>query len=604
LEKESMTELRNSAPKENLVRPEQNQYDSSANGGLNLLTPFYTQDGVPAKPPLSDQQLADKLQAELSNTRDTFEKDVAKQGLIGETFDWMKGHLGASASNDAGLVKRGWSNILNYDNSSIAIRGNLANTEYKLQPFSDDPSAENLAKSLKDEIQVGADGQTSLKIRSAADTYDRSQREGVNEIASAAVVGLSLARAGKAASFVKEAIIGAGAKTTLKAVDGAYSTPIDDALTGGVLGLSGYATRLGGKASDNLVQRLEEDGFSHRYGAINALVTSPRGLSAFRSGMEFAPVGALTAASSSYTDSRFDGNGRFGAIAAGIEATPRGAVEGFAVGALFGALRFRTPEVPESAPPPSPVDPKPPSGGGGSDKSSLGAPGPKVSNGPKPPDASLASLSGAEKHTQFKFPFIKNPSPDIPPAAPIESPASTLASQATKPGSFGKMPPPESPLVEPERIFVREEPLKVHPIFKRVGEMTETEQLQVAKEKQVSAQLLSDLSQTGITEVKVAVARNSNVSTLTLEKLAGDLYPSVRLAVAESTKATEQILSTLAKDSSTGVRTAVARNHTSDLPTLEKLATDKHHGVSQAALKTLYDGGDLPLPSQIRNAFK
>lgn len=359
---------------------------------------------APKTPSQSDADLANKLQSEFMATKGAFDKDVAKQGVIGHAYDWMKGHLGVSALHSKNMLTDIWSSALNYDNSSTAIRQKLHSTEEKLSQFSQDPTAESFARNLQKEILVGSDGKVALKIDSIAQTYDRSQNEGVNEIANAAVVAASLTKLGRANRFFVSAAAGASLKYGIKGIDGTYSTPVDDLLTGGVMGLSGHAARLGCETFKTGLRLESETGFLERHTNIPAALTGLRPLAALRTGMEFAPVGALAAATNSFTNSRFDGSSRFGATINGVEAAPLGAVEGFATGVIFGAISPRLPRHTDTPAPPS----NPPSSG---DLGRAVAPNPPLRTRPE------TAMSDPSKMPPSDFQTFNRPRPE-PPTVP------------------------------------------------------------------------------------------------------------------------------------------------------------------------------------------
>jgi hypothetical protein len=309
-----------------------------------------------------DRELASRLQAELLDTRNALERDVAKQGFIGKTYDWLKGHAGTSADS-TGWFKRGWSGVLNYDDSSAAIEKKFDDTAQKLDRYSENPSAPSLIQNFQSEVQNRSDGTVGLNADSMVTRYDRSQSAGVNGIADAAVLALSFTKARAVSSLLHAGLAGATTKMLLKAIDGGYSTPLDDALSGGLVGASLNASLVGRTAGDVVAAKMENNGLISSFERRTGLVSGTP-ISMFKSGMQFAPVGALTAVSSSYTSFRADGENRPSAFAHALDDAPKGAAQGFALGTLAGLIKVVPREgsdsaVPPSAPPESPAPEEP-----------------------------------------------------------------------------------------------------------------------------------------------------------------------------------------------------------------------------------------------------
>jgi len=327
--------------------------DISAKGYLEV----YGRSAKTEAPTLAgqDRELASRLQAELLDTRTTLESDVAKQGFIGKTYDWLKGHAGTSADS-TGWFKHGWSEVLNYDDSSAAIEKKIDDTAQKVVRYSENPSAPSLMQNLQSEVQNRSDGTVGLKAESMVTRYDRSQSAGVNGIADAAILALSFTKARAVSSLLHAGLAGATTKMLLKAVDGGYSTPLDDALSGGLVGASLNASLVGRTAGDVLVAKMENNGLISSLERRTGLSTGTP-ISMFKSGMQFAPVGALTAVSSSYTSFRADGENRSFALAHAFDDAPKGAAQGFALGALADLIRVVPTGRSDSPLPPSPEAP-------------------------------------------------------------------------------------------------------------------------------------------------------------------------------------------------------------------------------------------------------
>jgi hypothetical protein len=458
------------------------------------------------KPPSEasqEQTPFDRLRADLSATRNTFEGDVAKQGVIGKTYDWLKGHAGASASSKS-LFEREWSGVLNYDDSSTAIRKNLADTEQKLDRFSENPSATSLVQNLQDEIQTRSDGTVGLKADSLATRYDRSQSAGVNGIADAAVLALSCTKARAVSSILRAGLTGASVKIGLKALDGTYSTPLDDALSGGLIGVALHASRMGRTASDAFVTRMRNNGSISDLERLTGLAVGPRPISMFKSGMEFAPVGALSAISSSYISLRTDGLNRPKAFGHALEDAPNGAAQGFVLGALTGLIRVVRPEGSDSSAPPS-----------------------LLFN-----DGDLARFARQAQDGESKM--------HTPPASPPSS------ADGENPGSVN------------DTFTPKPSPEKFSPLDRSVREMSEAEKLSAAKLETTSPAMLDDLSKVPIVDVQKAVASNGNTSSKTLSSLARNPDISVRKAVAGNLNIDSATLRRLVRDANLFVRDAAS----------------------------------------------
>jgi hypothetical protein len=543
--------------------------DMSARGFSEIYGPSAKVEAP--SPAVQDQALSERLRTDLLDTQNALESDVAKQGIIGKTYDWLKGHAGTSASSERPLL-RAWSEVLNYDDSSTAIEKNLADTAQKLDRFSENPSAASLVQNLQGEIQARADGTAGLKADSMATRYDRSQSAGVNGIADAAVLALSFTKARAASSLLHAGLAGATTKMLLKAVDGAYSTPLDDALSGGLVGVSLHASRVGRSASDSLVTKMENNGFIGNFERRTGLASGPP-ISMFKGGMEFAPVGALTAVSSSYTSFRADGLNRPNAFGQALEDAPNGAANGFVFGALAGLIRVVPPKGGDSPVPPSTPPSSPLNEGGAARFARQAQEGESTM---RTPPSSPPPSPGSEDLGDLAW---KTPLTDLDKKLPA-SPAQGI--QVTSAGGAEQ----KLTVSVDDTITPMPSPEEFRPLDRYVSSMSEAEKLSAAKLKTTSPERLDDLSKVALIDVQKAIAGNIHTSELTLGKLAQHRLASIREVVAANPKTSSEILSSLAHDSDNFVRMAVANNSNSDLTTLRLLKHDSNPTVKHLAYGT------------------
>ncbi|MFA5911313.1 MAG: hypothetical protein WC815_21265 [Vicinamibacterales bacterium] len=283
------------------------------------------------------------LSKELNRAEHNFHKSRDTQGVLGSSYDWMKNNLGGSYETGSWFARR-WSNVLNYDMGSEAIQKNIDRTKQLVAAGQTD----KIVKAT--EI---ADGRISLKTTNTAREYNNDQRLGVNFLADTATfAAVALAR-GK--GVIDLAVRGAVVKSGLKAVDGSYSKPLDDAATGAFIGvMTPFAGALG-KTTGMIAET-----------APAALQS--RAVSAVRFGTEGAVLGHTQQISSLFEQKRVDGERAGQAFwKANLDsvANPTGAALGFVGGGLggflFGRARISQSVVPEVPSPPNlPTGPRSP----------------------------------------------------------------------------------------------------------------------------------------------------------------------------------------------------------------------------------------------------
>jgi hypothetical protein len=100
------------------------------------------------------------------------------------------------------------------------------------------------------------------------------------------------------------------------------------------------------------------------------------------------------------------------------------------------------------------------------------------------------------------------------------------------------------------------------------------ELLRQAKDETTSPEILLQLAQSPIKEVRRAVAINPQATLEVHSILARDKNPGVRCAVSAAKTVDRHILSQLASDANTGVRRSVTQNQTTSADTLQTLSSD------------------------------
>lgn len=310
------------------------------------------------------------LSQELNRAEHNFHKSRDTQGVLGSSYDWMKNNLGGSYETGSWLARR-WSNVLNYDMGSEAIQKNIDRTKQVVA--SGDPDKIARASEI-------AEGRISLKATITAKEYNNDQRLGVNLLAdTATIAAVALTRR---RDILDLAVRGAVVKSGLKAVDGSYSKPLDDAATGAFIGVMTPIAGALGKGTGLIAETAP---------AIRAFNTTfqPRTVSAVRFGTEGAVLGYTQQTSSSFEQKRVDGERAgeaFWRATLDSVANPTGAALGFAGGALGGFLlrrsRIAKIEVPETPiPPGGPRSPLAPT----SNSAEVGLQIPRSPNGPLEP---------------------------------------------------------------------------------------------------------------------------------------------------------------------------------------------------------------------------
>lgn len=167
-----------------------------------------------------------KLTQSLWYSEKQFKEEKASQGVVGQSFDFLKNNLGGSSESES-WGSRVWSNVLSADNGSVAIEKRFEQTKNAV-------ATQDKALVLPT-LSVDTDGQTKLKVQSAAADYAESQRTGVGLAAEmVAMTAAGIGRGNLASSVVK----GAFAKAGVKMLDGTYANYSEDLATGALLGLS------------------------------------------------------------------------------------------------------------------------------------------------------------------------------------------------------------------------------------------------------------------------------------------------------------------------------------------------------------------------------
>lgn len=198
--------------------------------------------------PVKAKEQLSMLNAHLNKEATALNLEVARQGVLGETIDYLKNHFGASEDASprdglAGFLRYAWSYVLNYDLGSAAGRQDIEETRAALIRASQ-AVEKNDGTAFEKELQGVArfeNGKPAgLQTDGVAVDYDESQRRGVALMADLASLGTA-AVAGKIAPalrLVAPIIGGAAGKDLAKAIDGAYFLPMDDTTTGALLGLT------------------------------------------------------------------------------------------------------------------------------------------------------------------------------------------------------------------------------------------------------------------------------------------------------------------------------------------------------------------------------
>ncbi|MBA4027142.1 MAG: hypothetical protein C0473_02770 [Cyanobacteria bacterium DS3.002] len=313
------------------------------------------------------------LSKDLNRAEHNFHKSRDTQGVLGSSYDWMKNNLGGSYETGSWLARR-WSNVLNYDMGSEAIQKNIDRTKQLVASGDLDKVAR------ASEI---ADGRINLKATNTAKEYNNDQRLGVNLLADTATFAAVALTRGKGGRDVVDLMVrGAVVKSGLKAVDGSYSKPLDDAATGAFIGVMTPIAGALGKGTGMVAETAPV------IRTLNATF-QPRTVSAVRFGTEGAVLGYMQQTSSSFEQKRVDGERAgeaFWRATLDSVANPTGAALGFVGGGLGGFLLGKTRiakiEVPETPNPPGgPHSPLAPA----SNSAEVGLQIPRSPNGPLEP---------------------------------------------------------------------------------------------------------------------------------------------------------------------------------------------------------------------------
>ncbi len=110
---------------------------------------------------------------------------------------------------------------------------------------------------------------------------------------------------------------------------------------------------------------------------------------------------------------------------------------------------------------------------------------------------------------------------------------------------------------------------------------------EVARNRNVSVEILERLSRDEDAGVRSGVVGNENVSVEMLERLSRDKDAYVRREVAWNRNVSVEILERLSRDEDAGVRREVARSENVSVEILERLKNDSDKYVRNIAIKTL-----------------
>jgi hypothetical protein len=304
---------------------------------------------APTDNALTDAKVKELLK-EVDSVQQNFDLDVAKQGMLGRPVDWVKNHLGSSQSS-TGTFGHYWSYVINSDNGSTAVAQEIQDTKSTLVKYQRDLESGQTpdAKSVLSKV-VSDDSTEHLAIADRERAFDVSQNAGVNFIADTAAFSVGVFFKGKGFKLLGLGVVGAGTKVALKSLDHTYSSPLDDALTGGVVGM---ASTIGGVAG-GAGKRVLADGkilgkATGRYSA------------SYVGALEGGTIGGITSLVSNYEYNRAAGANVRDAFHGGTSAALYGMAFGGALGAIaLPVSRMKTAKLDlgeTPSPPPSPGNP-------------------------------------------------------------------------------------------------------------------------------------------------------------------------------------------------------------------------------------------------------
>jgi hypothetical protein len=192
---------------------------------------------------LSVYKTVSAAERDFKNSRDS-------QGIIGQSVDWVKNHLGASARSE-NTVSRLWSHVVNSDNGSVNVQNLCDQFKAELQVTPGKQATSGSSESFLAHISPKRAADIALEVKTQVNAYKSSQNESVDAMASLAVLGAAVMTRGKLspAGYMVE---GAAVKSAVKLVDGTYSNLADDAATGALLGASLPAARFLGRGVGSL----------------------------------------------------------------------------------------------------------------------------------------------------------------------------------------------------------------------------------------------------------------------------------------------------------------------------------------------------------------
>ncbi len=265
------------------------------------------------------------LSMSVAQAEKTFKLEKDKQGPIGNSVDWLKNNLGASAESNL-LAGRAWSWVLNSDNGSAAVQRSInahkamLSSVGKSQSFDDDSFS-----GITGTEQNKADSHRGRSIQETVEGYQNSQKQSVEMISGLAAFG-AVAFRPKPSSIAVAALEGAAVKAGVKYIDGAYSNPIDDATSGAIIGAG--------------VPLARAAGFATNIGARLAGANNITGMAVTRFGAEGAVLGYTQEVSARYSAGRDAGLSISQAMNDSLIAPHKstGALAGLGLGLGFGLL--------------------------------------------------------------------------------------------------------------------------------------------------------------------------------------------------------------------------------------------------------------------------
>ena len=301
---------------------------------------------APADNALTDAKVKELLK-EVDSVQQNLDLDEPKQGMLGRPVDWVKNHLGSSQSS-TGTFGHYWSYVINSDNGSTAVAQEIQDTKSALVKYQRDLESGQTPDAKPVLSKVVSDGSTEhLAIADRERAFDVSQNAGVNFIADTAAFSASVFFKGKGFKLLGLGAVGAGTKVTLKSLDHTYSSPLDDALTGGVVGM---ASTIGGVAGGAGKQVLAD-------GKILGKATD-RYSASYVGALEGGTIGGITSFVSNYEYNRAAGADVRDAFHGGTSAALSGMAFGGALGAIaLPVSRMKTAKLDLGETPSPPLSP-------------------------------------------------------------------------------------------------------------------------------------------------------------------------------------------------------------------------------------------------------